>query len=427
LFKLLILFILLLPFQVFAAGKNPCDSARSDISIYSANLIAELNLKDVSSYINETEKLVKDCRIDIAQFGWGKGIFDFWRKTNSEFLYTDAKELIEHYSKYRKISKKEFENYQLRASQFGLDLKSINSFIETNSNKGNASLLKEKISCATKIDLRNETLGQVRDQDTIGWCYAFAAADLLTYKLKTKISAADLAINYNHIWYNSILNKLGNGEQDSLGGWSDDAINATIKKGGACLEKNLRSEDNGFASLKKTLVEIDSIKNNAKTTPVISCAVAPRAMFPTLATNDYLNIIENSSKMEFMSLLSDKSCSPRISLKNIKIKKISAYLEKGRDELCNEIDKQLDSKNIVSISYNSESLYDIETKKNSNHASVIVGKKFNSTSGECEYLIRNSWGRGCNAYDGRLNCEEGNIWMPKSVLVKGLQDVTYLE
>ncbi len=40
-------------------------------------------------------------------------------------------------------------------------------------------------------------MGPIRDQDTMGWCYAFAAADLLSFKLGQRISAASLAIQSN--------------------------------------------------------------------------------------------------------------------------------------------------------------------------------------------------------------------------------------
>jgi C1A family cysteine protease len=402
--------------------------AKSLLHSRSQAIISNLNTTDITDLINGTEALVSECSVDIAQLGWGKGIFDFWRKTNSESLYKNAKEKIEYYSKYRKIQPTEIEKYKKYALKSGIEFNSIQAFIQTNTNQGNLSAVNEKKQCGTSVDLRSDVLGPVRDQDSIGWCYAFAASELLTYKLKQKVSAADLAINYNHTWYNNILNKVFDGEQNFEGGWEDSAIKATIKKGGACLERNLRSEDNGFASLKKTLTEIDTIKKNSKLSPVVSCSAAPRAMFPYIATNDFVSIIENSNKTDFMSLLSDKSCYPRINLNNVKVKYSMAILESGRNKLCNEIDKQLDNKNIAAIGYNSEALYNIDAKVGiANHASVVVGRRFNSTKGECEYLIRNSWGRGCNQYDGRLNCEEGHIWMPKSVLVKGLQDVTYLE
>ena len=49
------------------------------------------------------------------------------------------------------------------------------------------------------LDLRNENLGQVRNQHQVSWCYAFTAADMLgfTFDEQEKVSAADIAIGYN--------------------------------------------------------------------------------------------------------------------------------------------------------------------------------------------------------------------------------------
>jgi hypothetical protein len=60
----------------------------------------------------------------------------------------------------------------------------------------------------TPIDLRNESLGEVRNQNNIGWCYAYATADLFAHKFNlTRVSAADIAVTYNH----SVLPKISEG------------------------------------------------------------------------------------------------------------------------------------------------------------------------------------------------------------------------
>ncbi|MBA2405971.1 MAG: hypothetical protein H0V66_14440, partial [Bdellovibrionales bacterium] len=51
----------------------------------------------------------------------------------------------------------------------------------------------------TSLDLRNESLGEVRNQKDVAWCYAFTGADMLghTFGAREKMSAADMAIGYN--------------------------------------------------------------------------------------------------------------------------------------------------------------------------------------------------------------------------------------
>jgi hypothetical protein len=57
------------------------------------------------------------------------------------------------------------------------------------------------------LDLRDDFLGEVRNQKKISWCYAFAGADMLAhaYQIPEKISAADVAIAYNETKIGKIL------------------------------------------------------------------------------------------------------------------------------------------------------------------------------------------------------------------------------
>jgi hypothetical protein len=92
------------------------------------------------------------------------------------------------------------------------------------------------------------------------------------------------------------------------------------------------------------------------------------------------------------------------------------------------MNQQLDSNNIVGISYllsflkNSHDYY-----KLSGHASTVVGRNYNEKTGDCEYLIRNSWGPGCASYDALFACHDGHILVPEFALQRGLNGVGYLK
>jgi hypothetical protein len=48
------------------------------------------------------------------------------------------------------------------------------------------------------------------------------------------------------------------------------------------------------------------------------------------------------------------------------------------------------------------------------HASVVIGRRM--SGGQCQYLVKNSWGNQCNgngqyAYDSRHQCEGGKLWI----------------
>ena len=51
------------------------------------------------------------------------------------------------------------------------------------------------------------------------------------------------------------------------------------------------------------------------------------------------------------------------------------------------------------------------------HVSSIVGRR--ARGSQCQYLVRNSWGRSCNkGYDTANPCEEGKIWVDSADLIR---------
>ena len=96
--------------------------------------------------------------------------------------------------------------------------------------------------------------------------------------------------------------------------------------------------------------------------------------------------------------------------------------------LFDEMDKVISNGELTGISYDANILSDIDNEDDPGwHFSTVVGRRFNSSTNSCEYLVRNSWGRGCEGYDERLECEEGNIWVPKKVLAKRMRRIDYFK
>lgn len=426
--KFLILFLILntlFSFKVQAQSNN-CSGADRNIAQSADWVKKSFKDRDVSGEVEYIERIVERCNVNIAKFGWGRAIFDYWKNTGYEAELDKTKEQIEHYSKYRDVSP-ELDKFKVYSSKLKNSPAEINRYYSKYLSIGKKSGATEAKKCQPNIDMRNPSLGEVRDQDSVGWCYAFAGSDLLTYKLGKKISPADMAMNYNDGWVNSLFKKAGYGEQDFDGGWAEKSIEATKAKGGACLEQNLRSEDNGYSTLFSTLDEINRSKKNSTTPSSFNCSNAVKSIFPNLAPREVQEAIDKYSRTELLSMLSDKACKPRLNIGGLKTKSHFAILESGRNQLFEEIDKQFSKRNIVAIAYNAESLMNKDTKKTGFHESVLVGRRYNSKNGECEYLIRNSWGRGCSSYDEYFECDQGNIWVAKSVLVKGLRNVSYIE
>lgn len=385
--------------------------------------------RDVAAEVGAIKTLANYCKINTRQLGFGSENLNFWENGGYQAEFTKSKERIEHYAKYRDVGP-EIQKYLAYSNKLGHSNSYVKNFAAKQRELGLKAAQLEKNRCQPAIDLRSPVLGKVRDQDSVGWCGAFAGADLLTFNFGKKVSAADLALKNNDSWLKNLLKKGGRGEQDFNGVFANQAIEASTGQGGACLESDIRSEDNGYASLHATLSRMDNSKrleSGDARLAMNSCVAAAKSMFPHLALRDIQAIAQATAREDLVEKLSQKACKQRLPTEGLKIESHSAE-GPNRRQLFDHIDAQLAKKNPSSVAYNSNILFNVNHDgPNAPHESVVVGRRFNNTKGECEYLVRNSWGRGCHSYDRSLSCEEGNLWVPKSVLVKGLYHVTYIK
>lgn len=61
------------------------------------------------------------------------------------------------------------------------------------------------------------------------------------------------------------------------------------------------------------------------------------------------------------------------------------------------------------------------------HASLVIGRKWNSVTNKCQLLIRNSWGTSCNSYHSDWDCDNGNIWVNQEDLGENIYEVQHLD
>ncbi len=242
-------------------NRSICLGAEETATRYATWIKSQYQQRDVSAETIFLKGLTDGCKLDAKQFGIGSSLtYKVWENSGYEAELSRTRDRIIHASEFREIDK-DLQEYKAWASKLDRNPRAIEKYISTHMDeyrrRGQVSQKNEKNKCQPEVDLRNSVLGPVRDQDSIGWCYAFSASELLTYKLGKKISAADLAMNHNDTWFKNLFKKAEWGEQDFEGGWMKEAIEATSEKGGACLESNLRSEDNGYSTLMSTLTEID--------------------------------------------------------------------------------------------------------------------------------------------------------------------------
>lgn len=285
----------------------------------------------------------------------------------------------------------------------------------------------------TSVDLRGEKLGPVRNQDSMGACYAFSSADLLSYKMGHKISAMSLMRSKAKTWYLSILDKLSLQSRHGqlMSGGNEKPLLDQALKTGLCLEKDLPSEDNLNVEYRDRIEALFKLKSSVEKKEVThyDACIQLLTLFPAIEPNDAIAILINSDLNSLFDRLAEKSCDRKIKAPSLKIaseKKIFLLDKLFPTDLFSTINRELSRKNPPIIGYVGKVLVDIETKKtNISHSSLIVGRKFNPASQTCEYLVRNSWGRSCSYYDSRLKCEEGHIWLPENILGKKLNEVVY--
>jgi hypothetical protein len=341
--------------------------------------------------------------------------------------------------------------------------------------KGRESMLKRKESCSS-VDNRKPPLVEMkngkivrnimRDQDSTGYCSAYTVADLFSHRLGKSISAVDLANTYYQ----------DQGADSS--GWSDFAKSlselsssqavAVIRKSmekGFCLEKDLPSSDFKFSQVYssyldqlKSLEELHNSYQEGATRPgllwgrrkkssdqieefeqtfkeKLSCSSQfqdLKALFPSLKVEQLMEILHQSSTAKkVLDQLMKFGCRQRVKVKlnfhsSIDEEVKLDYSSTDPHKRIEKMDVQLGRGNIVGISYNPD-IVTGSREDNGSHASSIVARTFNTSSGACEYLIRNSWGTGCHQYQASLRCEEGNIWITEEKLATGLYGVFYVE
>lgn len=330
--------------------------------------------------------------------------------------------------------------------------------------KGKTSSAKKQKSCTNK-DNRKPPLATVKDgkvvknnmrnQDSIGWCYAYSAADMLSHKMGQEFSAIDVANAYNdtrsvYFWENEKK------ESELEGGYITKAANSA-KKRGVCLEKNLPSCDFKFADNSsnyiKQLRAVEGLYDtyykdttedgmiwgrNKKiggdldraissfTTGVCRPSypgIAP--LFPEVSMDEFVDVLGKScSANDCVDRLVDMSCKPRVKIpENLNFKDEDSSV----DSMLARLDKELNQGDIAGILYSSKTLYDRYDYKGANHASTIVARRFNTKTNSCEYMIRNSWGSSCGYSDPRIECTEGNLWMPEEYLRRTVYGVTYVD
>ncbi len=281
------------------------------------------------------------------------------------------------------------------------------------------------------LDLRNDFELKMRNQGDISWCYAHAAADYLQFihRIPVQISAADIAIKYNlRRWPRFRKWLMGDAVPET--GFIRDAI-LDIDSIGYCPEEYFPSETwtkrfliGEFAGKK---IEVP-IKNALKDFMTLVEQVregfflAPKEIpfvfeFKGISEDQFMEVLFRQETGDSLQELRSLACgSHRVPFsKNIKF---LSREWRGRNSF-HHINESLDSRMPVTVDFFYGLLENVdyyEYSVSELHTALLMGRRFHATNGECQYLIKDSYGSDCSQYDPRHECEGGYLWINESDL-----------
>lgn len=266
------------------------------------------------------------------------------------------------------------------------------------------------------VDMRPK-MGPIRDQDGVGSCFAYAAANMISYVLGKRVSATDIYAQNAVAWKGRF--------EVFYGGLTDIAINASKMKG-FCLEENFSDSDLGTPKDIATLL-VDLEKNNwigkieyqdkplfDKTGVYCSPNSSLKSLFPFQSidqlTRDNKYVLNDLATQRI-----DIACAPRVHLKEDMWSVAASPTIENVEKNLNLDRPLMGSLNIINAT-------------EGQHAVTIAGRQWNKERGVCEYIVRNSWGKGtCTPIRSELRCDkDGDLYIDRKIFSKVFNELNTL-
>jgi|GEM_PF-6518023 len=277
-----------------------------------------------------------------------------------------------------------------------------------------------------------------RSQGGLDWCWAHAAADVLTYRVEIPISASDLAFRALAerfpVSFTEWLSGLGT---PNMTGYSEDAFEIAAKYG-VCSEEDSPSNDfpysPKFSPVSRAISEVLKIRElitQGQVSPdffeKMTSIKAVQAIFPHLQFTEIFDIIQRTtehSPVEAFDLLTRSNCAQR----RIEVPTFQFYDRTfgSVESKIQDLHKQISRQTPVIISAKINMLF--QTSSNGNHALTIFGRDF--LDGKCQFLIRNTWESQCSVLKSPLrnHCDnnDGSFWISEEDLALALNRLYYI-
>lgn len=275
-------------------------------------------------------------------------------------------------------------------------------------------------------------------QGDVGWCFGYAASDVLSQKLGKPISAVHVSANY--ISRISSVGKWARGllHGDTVtpeGGFIGSAIKDARKLGQVCTDDGVPFmgvfQVQPYAFSVGTGSFLTALKNYRENNCDSLCETVVdsgiKYYFSRLHVVDvkkYIMTTAETSLEKVFFALTDSSCAnKRVNVPqklSIESTTQQAYrpehenYEPTRD-IIYRLDRALERNKVVGLEYNAKYITHVGGVFGGFHASSIVARK--TIGKQCHYLVRNSWGTSCNYSDGVIcEKEQGGYWVNAKTL-----------
>ncbi len=293
-------------------------------------------------------------------------------------------------------------------------------------------------SCSP-IDLRQIFPQKMRDQNDISWCYAFAAADYLqyTYQVPEQVSAADIAISYTQsnisrfIYFFQRIFIKGAGSEPPQTGFVAEAVKRILPQG-YCPESVFPSEKwtkvDTATQARTTVPLLDALDDILEVQAKVASGriKAPNELpfYPDLKNMNsdiFFNLIKTTKRNSLLNGIRNTVCSG--SRKPYPLGPISADFNLKGKHVFEKMNANFDTQMPVVIDFFAGVLDDLDHFKkpiSDLHTVMVEGRKFDSKSNECYYLIKNSHGEDCSEYDPKIECDKGYLWLSESKMYRSM-------
>jgi hypothetical protein len=292
--------------------------------------------------------------------------------------------------------------------------------------------------CQT-VDFREYFPLKMRNQNKVSWCFAHAASDYLqyTYQLNEQVSAADVAINYSQgkasrliHFFKAILDPKSR-PLPAQTGFIKLAVNKILPEG-YCPESALPSDEwsridstnqeESKVEIKQSILDTFELYKKIQNGKIATSEQLPWFFkFKNIDREQFFDLLKNSKYSRLMVNIRNAACKNERKPFGATLYS-SEFAIRGKN-IFRKMNASFDRRMPVTIDFFSDVFRHFDHPKNNLselHTVLVYGRKFDSTTGQCNYMIKDSYGEQCTKYDPKISCENGYVWLPENKLFRAM-------